>query len=293
MIAVGWGDVGFGFGVDGKLYKAPKLDYASMTVVYTPTSPWVGFGRTYRVPAIAIDEQGRVSAFDSGAMTFYVTNHVLAAGVKAIGIGWPPDGSLLYVLGDNGVIYRADNVTTPTTFTSLSNTKLFKKFAVSASSTRKTYGIDANGALWEYSVTGGTGTNDVASSIGSYSQLLTGTKFKAVHTCYGGAAAALTTDNKVKILVDGGRFDAALETSLPAGFTVKEIAFGYGNLLALSTDGRVCAAGAGTSPTGPYKAPGTNPTSSAWAEYDLPRPCPGFGTAQYSGSGYDFALILP
>jgi hypothetical protein len=290
MTAVGWGDVGFAYGVDDKLYRTTDLSYANMAAVYTPTSPWVAFGRTYRTAAFAIDTNGAVYSFNSSTMAFSATAVALPGGAKAIAIGWPPNNSMGYVLGDDGVIYKANDQTAPTAFVSMRNTTLFKKFAVGAAAAAGAiYGIDASGALWVYTTTTGTESVSVALA-GTATQLGAGSTFKDVHVGYNRTAYAIKSDGTLFRILDTY---PAYPASGPAGVTIAELALSYYNIWVRSTDNRVFVAGATSEAgTGPFK-PGSTPSPTAWAELDLPRPCLGFSTLKYSGSGYDYPLILP
>ena len=117
-----------------------------------------------------------------------------------------------------------------------------------------------------------------------------GSKYKTVATSYDGAVYAVTTDNNFVQINAGDAINPP--ATFPDGFTAKEIACGYSDLFVLGTDGSIIYVhrSDGTDNTGntPPSSPGVWGVMST-----MPRPCPGFTTAKWSGSGYAYGFIIP
>ena len=284
MVAVSWGDSALALGSDGILYKGTP-SYQNMSALLTPAEAWAGFGVTYRFTGIGIRAaSGKVDLFNANNGIYSAQNVEIAPGVKCTRFAFCTNEKLMYTEGDDGNIYVADNAAAPTAFRKLIDGKNVTDFAVGNNSNNKLWYIDSAKDLYQVDL---SDSNNPAVTASNYVQLHPGTKFKAITSGYAGTAGAITTTDGLKVINPGGAGNATLET-LPAGFNLKEVAFGYYSIWALSTDGRIICGGSATT-AGPLVG---TPDKDTWAELTLPKPCLGFGTTKFCGSGYDYAFIL-
>ena len=297
MVSAAWGDRALALGVDGKIYKAPSLSYENMAEILSPPAgvTWTAIAQPYGSNCVAVRDDGLLDMVDSVSETITAQAVTFAGtGARFKAFSAVKNSSQMYFLGDDGRIYVANHLTTPTALTLLYQGHDVRNLAIGISDTDpdKSFFIDTNDDLYILRISGVGGPS---ASVNSVTQLNAGTKYKSVRIGYEGTAAAITKDGDLQIFLSNAvpTFDTALAANLPADFEIAEVGFGYLNIFARSKDGRVLVAGAAYGPNGPFKPGKETWSADTWAEYDLPRPCPGFGIIKECGVGYDFAFILP
>lgn len=297
FVSVSWGDVALGMGVDGNIYRdnGTYPTYSNMSVHHVPTeAAYTAFAQTYGSLCVAMREDGKLDFFNRDSQAKYGVGMTLGDnGVLYKGYSAFKNGTMMYFLGEDGKLYKANSETIPTALPEFFASLDVIKFAMGGYENQG-YVIDSDQNLWVLDITNAGQSNAV---VNTYTKVFDGTTFKTVVGSYQGSAVAVTTDNQLKFVnIEGtDNYTTDLET-LPDGFELAEVGFGYYNIVARSKDGRIIIAGGGGAaiyPNGPFK-PGMNTyDESTWAEYDLPRPCAGLGLIKECGVGYTFAFILP